>query len=515
MSTVTLTRTELSGISGWFTSTLARHRWVGPAAVLLVAAALRLWGLGSPHQLIFDETYYVKDADSLLHLGYEGVWPYNANSSFNTGHPMMMTFAAEPVAHPPLGKWLIGLGMLVLGAGNPFGWRIAVAVAGILTVGLVMLIANRLFRSMTLTVVAGALIACDGMAIVMSRVGMLDGFLTLFALTGFYFVLRDRDTVQTRLTAAAPGRLGPVLWARPWLVAAGATLGLATGIKWSGAYFLAFFAVYVVLTDLVARRRAGVQRPWSSTAVQAPITFLLMIPVAAVAYTATWTGWLVTDGGYFRHWAETNGTGWGGMLSWVPDWFQNLWHYQVDMYQFNTALTMPHPFHANPYTWLLMLNPTPLLYAHTFRGEQGCGFDECVRGVDALANPVIWWAAVAATIYLTVTLLRRRSTWQAAVILTGVAAGYLPWLLYPNRTVFQYYTVAFEPYLILALTLTIGQLLTSDNRRRRRAHKQLLTVLATIAGVITIVYYPLWSGQQAPAILWYLHAWVPSWRGPF
>lgn len=122
---------------------------------------------------------------------------------------------------------------------------------------------------------------------------------------------------------------------------------------------------------------------------------------------------------------------------------------------------------------------------------------------------------MAAIIYLTVTLLRRRSTWQATMVLTGVAAGYLPWLLYANRTVFQYYTVAFEPYLILALTLTIGRLLTREDRRQRKAVVQLLTVLAVVAGAVSVLFYPLWAGQQAPAVLWYLHAWIPSWRGPF
>lgn len=339
MTAATPNRAQPSGISGWFTSRLSRNTWIGPTLVLVVAAVLRLWGLGSVHHLIFDETYYVKDAYSLLHQGYEGVWSYTANSSFNAGHPMQVTSAGEPVAHPPLGKWLIGLGMLVFGAGNPFGWRVSSAVAGILTVGPVMLIAHRLFKSMTLTVIAGALIAVDGMAIVMSRVGMLDGFLTLFTLTGFYFVLRDRDSLAGRLRDRSSGR---VLWRRPWLVAAGVTLGLATGIKWSGVYFLAIFAVYAVLVDIRARREAGMPKPWLTGILrQGPATFLLMIPTAAAAYVSTWTGWLVTGGGYFRHWAEKNGA-WGGLLGWVPDWFQNLWHYQVDMYRFNTTLTMPH-----------------------------------------------------------------------------------------------------------------------------------------------------------------------------
>ena len=38
-------------------------------------AVLRFWNLGHPHEIVFDETYYVKDAWTLLHLGYESTWP--------------------------------------------------------------------------------------------------------------------------------------------------------------------------------------------------------------------------------------------------------------------------------------------------------------------------------------------------------------------------------------------------------------------------------------------------------
>ncbi|MEI7631425.1 MAG: phospholipid carrier-dependent glycosyltransferase, partial [Actinomycetes bacterium] len=39
--------------------------WIGPLAVGLVGAILRLWDLGRPHAFAFDETYYPKEALSL------------------------------------------------------------------------------------------------------------------------------------------------------------------------------------------------------------------------------------------------------------------------------------------------------------------------------------------------------------------------------------------------------------------------------------------------------------------
>ncbi|HEU0182179.1 MAG TPA: hypothetical protein VFR16_08300, partial [Agromyces mariniharenae] len=36
--------------------------WGGPILVTLLAAVLRFWNLGHPQAIVFDETYYVKDA---------------------------------------------------------------------------------------------------------------------------------------------------------------------------------------------------------------------------------------------------------------------------------------------------------------------------------------------------------------------------------------------------------------------------------------------------------------------
>ena len=87
--------------------------------------------------------------------------------------------------HPPLGKWLISLGMAAFGAGDAFWWRATTALAGTLAVLLVSLVARRLFASTILAVIAGLLLAIDGNAIVMSRVALLDTWLMLFALLGF------------------------------------------------------------------------------------------------------------------------------------------------------------------------------------------------------------------------------------------------------------------------------------------------------------------------------------------
>ncbi|HEV7949746.1 MAG TPA: phospholipid carrier-dependent glycosyltransferase, partial [Glaciihabitans sp.] len=259
-------------------------RWLGPVLVVLVAAYTRLWNLANPHSLIFDETFYVKDAYTLLNLGYESQWPEEPNAQFEAGDTDIFSTDGSFVVHPPLGKWLISLGFLIFGVDNSLSWRISTAVIGILAVILVMVIAHGLFRSPIVTTIAGGLMAIDGNAIVMSRVALLDNFAMFFCLLGFGAVLLDRSHSAGRLALWLSERRdsrrstdwGPALWFRPWLIAAGVAFGLASAVKWNGLYFLAAFAVYTLVVDAMARRAAGIPFWLSGTVLkQAPVSFVL------------------------------------------------------------------------------------------------------------------------------------------------------------------------------------------------------------------------------------------------
>ena len=518
-----MTVIELAGsrLDDWWQDLMARPgarrvwQWGGPAVVLLVAALLRLVGLGHPHELVFDETYYVKDAYTLSHLGYEGSWPADANLSFNAGHPEIYLDGPSFVAHPPVGKWLIALGLALFGAGDPFGWRIAVAVSGILLVLVTMLIAQRLFSSTLLAVIAGGLLAIDGNAIVMSRVALLDTMLTLFVMLGVGAVLLDRAWNERRLAQwAADGSTprslwGPALWGRPWLLVAGIAFGVASGIKWSGLYFLAIFAVYALVSEILLRRRAGIPFWLGGTILrQGPITFLLTVPVAALVYVASWTGWFASDGGYYRHWVEDGGgAAWDGALAWVPLDIQNWWHYQASIYGYHLGEHTPHAYQASPLGWLFLLRPTSM-YWHADGNNA-----ETILG---LANPLIWWAGTAAILFMVFRLVRglvlRRRVTTEAFVLTGIAAGYLPWLLV-SRTAFQFYTISFEPFLVLALVVAIGVLLGSprDPEGRRVAGLRVVGTFLVLCVALSLFFLPMWTGAEIPRWYMTMHFWFPSW----
>ncbi|MEO5533858.1 MAG: phospholipid carrier-dependent glycosyltransferase [Pseudolysinimonas sp.] len=516
------TRYELPGsrLDDWWQGMLARPGvrtawiWGGPALVLGVAAATRLINLGHPDSLVFDETYYVKDAYSLSQLGYEGSWPKDANAAFNSGIVSNYLPSASFVVHPPVGKWIIAAGMAVFGANNAFGWRISVAIVGILLVALTMAIAHGLFKRPLLTVIAGGLLAIDGNAIVMSRVSLLDNMLAFFALLGFGAILLDREFAKRRLNRwvvrHGTSGWGPALFWRPWLLAAAVAFGLASGVKWSGFYFLAILGIYVVVGELILRKQAGIEF-WATGALlkQAPATFLLLVPLAAVTYLLSWWSWFAGDGGYHRHWIENEGgTAWTGLLSWVPYDFQNWWHFEANVYNYNINEHSFHAYQSNPLTWLFLVRPTSM-YWSTSGGS--------VQTILDLANPIIWWASTAAAFFLVVRVVRglmaRRKVWVEAAILSGLAAGYLPWLLYLNRTIFTFYTIAFEPYLILALTAAIGFLLgtAADPESRRTVSIRVVGIFLAVCVVVSVFFLPIWTAMPIPDLFFRLHLWLPTW----
>lgn len=494
--------------------------WLAPTLITLLAVFLRTWNLGHPHELVFDETYYVKDAWSQWVLGFSSTWPEGANESFEAGDTDVFTGNGSFVVHPPLGKALIGLGMAMFGADSSFGWRFATAVLGSATVLVLYFVAKALTNSIVFASVAGLLLTVDGLAIVLSRVALLDGILTFFIVLTFWFVVLDRRRHADRVAALISARTGhhgvpewgPVLWNRPWVIAAGAAAGAAASVKWSGFYLLAGVGIYLVVTDALVRRHAGV-RPWPTDAIlrQGPATFVLLVPVAFAVYLASWTGWLVTDGGYSRHAAEEVPV--TGFWSWVPTALQSLWIYHRAIYDFHIGLSADHSYESPAWQWPLLVRPTSMFFRSDAAGEGGCFLaNGCVQNIYSMPNPLTWWAGIAAVIYLVYRFIVARD-WRHAVVLTGVAVTYVPWVLYPERTIFQFYTVVMLPFLALALTFALRAVAAPPGADvvRRRSGQLLVGVFLAVVLLLSVFWYPVLTATPVPYDLWRAHNWLPTW----
>lgn len=506
--------------------------WILPLIIAAVGGVLRFWNLVWPNSVIFDETYYTKDGWSMWVYGWEHNWQ-DGSSIANPalvgpgtyGHNGAAKFSAGPefVAHPPFGKWVIGAGEKVWGL-NPVGWRLMEAALGTLAIYIIARVARRMFRSTLLGAVAGILFAFDGLAFVMARTALLDGIQMFFMLGGFAALLVDRDKTRAKFAAWREergtellpiGERGPKLGVRPWRWIAGVSLGLATATKWNGVFFVAAFAVLTVMWDRGARRAVGLRRPSVATLIRdVPWAFLALPVTAVLTFIASYAGWFFdtsNGGGYNRYWAEAHPS------NFWPTWtnpLRSLWNYIDQQYGFNANLQSPHPYQSNPWSWFVMGRPVAFYYEAPKTGSQGCtpSMGSCSAEVLALGNPLLWWFATAAILFL---LWRRfaRKDWRAGAILVGLLAGVGPWLWYAQRTIFSFYAVVFLPFMVLGATMAIGAILgRADAAPARRVWGAAVSGTIVVGVVALFAYfYPIYTGETIPYSDWANHMWLPSW----
>lgn len=459
-----------------------------PLALVAVAAATRFIGLDHPHTLVFDETYYVKDAFTLLQHGYESKWGDDPNPGFIAGDPDYSSDASY-VVHPPLGKWIIAGSLALFGADNGWGWRASVALAGVITVLLTYFLAKRITRSVLWAGLAGFFVAIDGVAIVMSRIALLDGILAMFLVLGVYFIALDRPYLRF-LEHPARTPIGSILWNRPWIVAAGVAFGAAAAVKWSGAYALAGFGIYLLVTDAFSRYRTGAPRWWLGSLYQGAISFVYLVPIAVLTYLASWTGWFLTSGGYNR--GHEGGA------------FVALLDYHRQVLDFHNGLSSAHTYMSPAWQWPFLIRPTAMYWNAETEGV--------VQAITPIPNPLLWWAGIIAVFYL-LYRFAYKPTWTIPIILTAVAVTYLPWLALPNRTIFQFYTVVMVPFLAIALVIAMQYLArtTKDPSPPTKRWRIAIVVFVAVATALSIFFFPLWTGMEIPRDFWKLHMWLPTW----
>src|SRR5208283_3271951 len=160
-------------LTGWRNSL---RMWNKPALlVFAMSMALLAPHLGVPRGKVWDENLYVSGAKALYQMT-PGTW---------LGVPSY----TNP-EHPPLGKYLIGLGVVFIGD-NTVGWRAVPIVFGSLTLMVIFLWISNIADAFTAWI-AVVLVMTNGFWFVMSRLAMLSIFELFFCVAGFYFLSKDK-----------------------------------------------------------------------------------------------------------------------------------------------------------------------------------------------------------------------------------------------------------------------------------------------------------------------------------
>lgn len=351
----------------------------------------------------------------------------------------------EFIVHPPIGKWAIAAGISIFGD-NPFGWRFSAALFGIFSILLIYLVALRLFDSQFIALLAAGLTVIDGLHLVMSRTALLDIFLMTFLLAAFLALLHQRYL----LTAIC--------------------FGLALGTKWSAIYFIAAVFIYLLIT----KRKAL-------------ISFVSVIPII---YLLSWSGWFLSDKGWSRDSSSNS--------------FIALFNYHREILNFHTGLTTDHSYEASPWNWLLLGRPTSFFY----EAPKDCGAASCSQEILAMGTPLIWWGGlIAITVTIGYFIYRREQS--TGLILLALLSNYLPWFLFPERTTFYFYAIAFQPYLILTICYVASIFMEPVELREKR--RQIVVSGVAVAGLCFLYFLPVYIGLVTTYDQWFARMWLPSW----
>ena len=261
---------------------IEKYKWhilLGLALGAVIFGILaRAYNLSYPDKPIFDEVYFPVFAYNYLH------------------HIPVFD------VHPPLGKFLIAIGIAIFG-NVPFGWRIIPLLFGIANIGLMAGLWWALFKDKVGAALIAFLMAIDGIFIIYSRTGLMDGILFFFIFLSFFLMVKLKPTT-------------PIIWVAT-------VLGLTVSMKWVG------LAIIVPVAFLSVRKKR-----WKE--------FLLSIPWIAFVYIA-----IVTL---------------GEVLNGSPDPLASgfLWNQQAFTYHLD--LTATHPYSSPWWSWPLLQKPVLFLY---------------------------------------------------------------------------------------------------------------------------------------------------------
>ena len=159
---------------------------------------------------------------------------------------------------------------------------------------------------------------------------------------------------------------------------------------------------------------------------------------------------------------------------------------------------------ASPWNWLVLGRPTSFFY----ESPKSCGAESCSQEILAMGTPIIWWFGLIA-LFITLGYFITRRERGAGLILLALLSNYLPWLLFPERTTFYFYAIAFLPYLILAITYSIKLYLEDEAKQPKRI--QNVYAALGLTALIFAYFAPVYLGIVLTYDDWYSRMWLPSW----
>ncbi len=433
----------------------------------------------SDYQTLFDEQDMFDGRKSNMNSTYFDEI-YHARTAYEMIHHM---YCYENT-HPPLGKVFIACGVLIFGM-NPFGWRFAGTLFGVLMLPIMYNFAKKFFGETWISIVTTLLFAFDFMHFVQTRIATIDVFVTLFIMLSYYFMycytrysFYDTELKKTFVPLGLCGIAMGLSWACKW-----------TGIYSSVGLCIIFFAQmlkrykeYLYAVDYPKGTTEGIEHRiiingffnkfWKT--IGFCCIFFIVVPavIYALSYIPFNDG---TDRGFIEKIIEA----------------------QKTMYNYHSHLEDTHYYSSKWFQWPIMFKP--MFY---YSGEISETLHE---GISAFGNPLVWWAGIPASLYMIYLMYKERDR-KAAFLVIGYLSQYAPWFLV-SRIVFIYHYFPSVPFITVMLGYSMYKL--ADNNE---VYKKASYVYTALAICLFILFYPVLAGKAINpdfAVRWL--KWFESW----
>jgi dolichyl-phosphate-mannose-protein mannosyltransferase len=457
--------------------------WLGLLGLWGIALGLRFWGLERFNTLVFDEIYFAKFGHNYL-----------------TQTPFFD-------AHPPLGKYLIAIGIWLKGY-TPWGYRWMNALFGSCIPLILVGIGYQLTRRCSFALLAGTLAVLDGLLLVESRYGLINIYLLTFGLLGQWFVLLSSRKQQ-----------GWQHWL--WLTLAGLSFGSAAATKWNSLGFLLGIYFCWGLLRLSrwgqGKQRAETREPSLNSLHRLSIfkLFIFIPLVGALLYRLLWIPHLLQN----------------------PEFDFVQVHQQMFGYHQRVGSGPNiHPYCSNWMSWPLLLRPVSYFYQRAASLSEPMPMigpplptekAPYVYSVYATGNPMLWWSTTIA-----IALVLGLCVWQGELwfnrhirktepatlglyvqdqpvliyIATSYIANLLPWLSI-SRCAFLYHYMPAYLFASLALAWMVESWFKSPWLSLKIVAGTI--VLASLVGFF--FWLPFYLGLPLSPEAWQLRIWMQSW----
>lgn len=285
--------------------------------------------------------------------------------------------------HPPLGKVILSLGILIFGM-VPFGWRIIGTLFGVAMIPAMYAFGKKIFHQRFYAFCTAFLMMFDFMHFSQTRIATIDSYVTLFIILMYYYIY---DYYANKSYV-----LGFKASLKP-LFLSGLFFGLGASSKWIAFYGAAGLALVFFVTKISEyndykklitkepQKGSWVHRFYplyvNSTILYCIFAFVLM---PLLVYILSYIPWM-----------QVSGEGHGLNLFYTNS---------RSMFDYHANLVDDHPYQSAWWQWPIMVKPMAFYFGSDLAPDRA-------SKIFTMGNPAIWWTGVLVFVLLTVFALSK------------------------------------------------------------------------------------------------------------